>query len=570
MERGAVARERTQQWLAIGIAAVLVVVLIVLPLVMLVYGSLRDAPPGLPGVFTAKNYEILREPDFLSLVKNSLIVTCGSTILAMVVGGGLAFVLVRLRMPMPRLLDMLVTVPAYVTPFIGAIGWSLLLSPRVGYLNHFFELVGLPTIDIYSLGGMVWVMGIYEAPIVYLYLRPALSRIDRSLEEVGRVMGASPTRTARSIIVPLLMPASLSALLLCFVNLLGQFGVPGVLGGPEGINVIPTYLVTLVQQYPVNPNAASVLGVALTVTTMVLLWVSNRVLGKRDYTTVVGKGRYEPGPTSRRMRWIGVTICLVYVFLTEVLPMGMMFFASFQKVFTPDFGRSGFTLANYKYVLSYPSLVTSISNTLLLALATAVIGSVLALLLGFIVVRTRLPGRHVVEQIAIAPLAIPPSVFGLALLWTWITVPVGVYGTLLVLLLAYLALFLPYTTRAAIGAFRQVSVDLEDASRVLGGSWLLTLRRIVAPLVGPAILGGAIIVLYHSVRELAASLLLYAVGTQVISVAIWEMFNEGQYLELFAMSTVQVLIVLVLVLVVRLLGRRFVGVDATDGRATPA
>jgi iron(III) transport system permease protein len=452
-----------------------------------------------------------------------------------------------------------------VTPFIGAIAWSLLLSPRVGYLNHFFHAIGLPTVNIYSLGGMVWVMGIYEAPIVYLYLRPAMARMDRSLEEAGRVMGASPLATARSIVMPLLLPASLSALLLCFVNLLGQFAVPGVLGEPEGINVVPTYLVNLVQQYPTNPNAAAVLGVALTATTVVLLWLSNRVLGKRDYTTVVGKGRYEPGPTTRWMRAVGLVVIGAYAVIALILPIGMMLFASFQKVFTPDFGHSGFTLGNYSYVFSYPSLVTSITNTLVLALATAVLGSVLALLLGYIVVRTRLPGRRVVEQIALAPVAIPPSVFGLALLWTWITLPVGVYDTRTILLLAYLALFLPYTTRAAIGAFQQVSVDLEDASRVLGGSWLLTLRRIVTPLVGPAILSGAIIMLYNSVRELAASLLLYSIGTQVIAVAIWEMFNQGQYLDLFAMSMVQIAIVFALVLVVRLLGRRFVGVDLAQG-----
>lgn len=539
-------------------ALAFVVVLIVLPLVMMIYGSIRDTPPGLPGHFTIANYKVLGQYDFLSLVKNSVIVTVGSTLVALLMGGALALVLVRVRLPIPRVLDVLVTVPAYVTPFIGAIAWSLLLSPQVGYINHLFDRIGLPTIDIYSLGGMIWVMGMYEAPIVYLYIRPALLGIDQSLEEVAQVMGARSRRRLRSVVIPLLAPAGLSALLLCFVNLLGQFGVPGVLGSAEDINVIPTYLVQLVEQFPANPNAGAVIGVALTVLTMLLLWVSNRILRKRNFSTLVGKGRYEARESSKSARIIGVGICVAYVFLTIVLPIGMMLFSSFQKVFSPDLGRVGFTLSNYTYVFTFPALITSIENTLILALGTAVLASVIGLLVGYIVVRTRIPLRRGVEQVATAPVAIPPSVFGLALLWTWITFPLGVYGTKIILLFAYIGLFLPYTVRASIAAFQQIGPEMEEAARVLGGPWLLTTRKIAVPLMFPALLSAAIVTLYHSVRELAASLLLYAVGSEVMSVAIWGMFNEGQYLQLFAMSMLQIVIILVLVFVVRTVGHRFV------------
>jgi len=538
---------------------------------MLVWGSLRDAIPGLPANLTIKNYDLLLTSRFWALTRNSLILSVGSTVIAVTVGGLLALSVVRLQVPRPRLLDSLITIPAYVTPFIGALGYQLLLSPRVGYINGFFSSIGLPTLNIYSYAGIIYVMGLYQAPVAYLYLRPALMRIDASFEEVARVMGASPRRTFRSVVFPLAKPTLLSATIICFVTGIGNFAVPAVLGGTVGIEALPTRLVELIRDYPADPNTGAVIGVFLATITVSLVWVSNRILRGRDYTAMLTRSSQSTRIVPRAGRLLGLAICVAFFVLAAVLPLGMMLIASFQPLFTSHIDLGTLTLDNYRYVFTYRVISDAILNTIFLAVCAAIGGTVLAILLGYIIVRTRLPGRRLVEQLGIAPIALPDSVMGLALLWMWVTIPIAVYGTRWILLIAYIALFLPYATPAAVGAFRQVSADFEDASRVLGATWLHTVRKVVAPLIAPAMLGSAIIILYHTVREVAASLLLYSPGSEVMSVAMWSMFEEGRYTEMFALSWVQIVTVLLLVVAAKRVARWGGGMNvdlaASPGRA---
>lgn len=539
----------------LGLSVLILAVLVVLPMWWLVVGSLREDSPGFPSGLTLDNYRFLGSSRFLGLLRTSLVISVGSTMVSLVIGLGLAIVIVRTKIPAASTWDSLVLTPAYITPFIGALGWTLLLSPNIGYLNAVLASIGLPAINIYSIGGIIWVMGLYYAPIAYLYLRPSLLRLDQSLEEGSRVLGANTWTTMRRIVLPLTLPALLSSLLIVFVNAIGQFGIPGVLGVQQGIEVVPTYLIRLVTRFPADPNSAAVMGIALTAMTVFGLWMSNRVLRGRDFTTVGTKGaqplRVEMGP----LRYLAYGFLGAYLILALILPVGVMLLASFQPFLTTNLSRSGFTLANYEYVFSFPALARSIRNSALLAVGAAVAGTTLSVLLSYIVVRTEMVGRSMVDYASTAPVAIPHTVFGLGMLWAWISIPVGVYGSRWILLFAYVALFLPYAMRSTTAAFQQIDVAMEDASRVIGAGWITTVRRIVVPLLRPALVSGAVIILYHSVRELPASLMLHSVGTEVMSVTIWNMYADGRYVQLFALAIINIAITMAAVFTMNRFGR---------------
>lgn len=538
---------RLQQPVMLGLAVVSLLVLVVLPVGMLILGSFSANAPGGEIVLTLGHYELIIETEFLDLLRSSLIIATGSTLVAIVLGGILAGIVVRTDLPYASTFEHLILIPAYITPFIGALAWTLLLSPRIGYVNDLISAFGLPRVSIYSWWGIIWVMGLYYAPIAYLYIRPSLQNLDRSFEEAGRITGATAWRTLRKVVFPLTLPAVLSTVLIVFVQAIGQFSVPAVLGSRAGIEVLPTKIVRMTTQFPTNPNGAAVLGIALTIITLVGLAVNNFALKKREFTTITSRGATPWRKKIGKWRYLTVGFAATYVLLAVIVPVAVMAIASLQPYLTTNLTDSGFTLRNYVHVLTFPNLSRSITNSVILAIGAAATTTVLAVMLGYIVARTRIPGKQTVDYLGMSPLAIPHTVFGLAMLWTWVSIPVGVYGSMWILYIAYVALFLPFSTQAAATAFRQIDRSLEEASRVSGASWGRTVRKVVAPLLGPALLSGAVIVLYHSVRELAASLLLYSPGSEVMSVAIWSLYGEGQFVELFALALINIVLVLGLV-----------------------
>lgn len=539
------------------VTSVILTLLIALPLGFLSFGAFRSGPPGTEAGFTLENFRYLGSSEFFALLSRSLGIATGATLISIVGGAVLAGLAVRVRLYGGRFLQGLIVVPAYITPFIGALAWTLLLSPQIGYLNAVFDAVGIPRVSIYSHFGIVWVMGIYFAPIVYLYFRPAMLNLDRSLEESARVLGASPRVVWRRIVVPLLLPPLLSSTLIVFVSAIGQFAVPGVLGPPARIEVIPTQIVRMTTQFPSDPNGAAVLGLALLALTVGGLWLSNRALNRRDFVTMGARSAPAPRIDRTSVRLVGSSIAWGYVLLTVVVPLAVMVLASFQPFLTTDPNRIEFTLANYEYVFAFPKIARSLSNSVQLAVSAAVICGILSIFIGHLVVRGRIRGRFYVDQLSNSSIAIPHTVFGLAMLWTWVTLQVGIYGTKWILLIAYVALLLPFCVRPVVAAFRQIDVALEESGRVMGASWRVVLFRIVAPLVAPAVISGSLIVLYHAIRELAASVMLYTVGSEVISVMIWELYGEGSYVQLFALGTVLVAINLVLVAIARAMTTRF-------------
>lgn len=536
----------TVRYAAFAACLILLLVLIVLPLSLLLYGSVRDAAPGLPGSFTLENYGYLFSVEFGHLLLRSVIIGIGSTLLATCIGVVLAIALVRSNIPYAKTMDWLVVVPGYLSPFVGAVAWVMLLSPTIGYINALFRSIGLPPLDIYTYGGIIWVTGLYYAPVAYLFLRPVLSSIDTSMEEAALMMGASPRLALFRVVIPLAMPAVVSSILVIFVITIGDFAIPGVLGTRDRIEVIPTALLRLAAKFPSDPNTAAVLGVFLVSVTALGLGINQWYLSKRDYATVGGRGVNASSRSTAR-NYFAFSCVVLYLFVALFMPILAMIVTSFQQYPTTNIFSVSYTLENYIYIFTYPSVVRSIVNSIVLALGTGFFGSLLAIVLAYFIVRGKGGLPKMLDYVGSSTIAVPHTVLALGMIWLWVTIPFGVYGTRWILLFAYVAAYLPFALRSAISAFMQIDRSLEEAGSIFGASWLVLMKRIVIPMMIPAALSGATMLIYYSFRELSASLMLYTAGSEVMATAFWEIFAEGRYPQLFALSMLNIVIVFGLV-----------------------
>lgn len=540
---------------AAGFPAALLVPLILIPMTLLVIGAFRSAPPGQSGTWTLQNFDVLWAGDFLELVANSLVLAVAVTVISLMGGAALAVALTRWDVPATRFFESVAIIPAYIPAFVGAIAWSLLLAPRSGYLNAPLTALGLPPIDIYSWGGVIGVLSIHSIPVVFLYLRPALLTVAPSLEEAGRLLGAGRFRVVRRILLPAIRPAILSSTLIVFINSLGDFAVVGVLGTRTHIDVVALRIVELTTKGVFDTGRAAVLGLALATASLVGLSVVVRGLAHRDLATIGARHREAASTAVRPLRWLGLALCAGYALIGVVLPVTVLVVGSLQPYLSTTFS-SGWTLDNYVLMARYPGALTSIANSVLLSFLAAAACAVLSAMLAYIVVRRGGRLGRFVNNLAFSPLAVPHMVFAVALIWTWVGTSGVFYGTRWILLVAYVALLLPYALRASVTAFQQLDPVLEEAGRVSGASWSRVAFRIVAPLILPEVFAGAILVLYQAMKEISASLLLYPPGEPVIPVVIWSLSYQGQFAQLFSLCVVYVALILGLVMGATALSRR--------------
>ncbi|WP_433041501.1 ABC transporter permease [Dactylosporangium sp. CS-033363] len=538
--------------------SVVLLPLIVLPLVFLLFGSLRSAPPGQAGSWTLENFRLAFSGDFPRLLFNSFQIGAGSAVVAFVIGTVLALATTRYRVPGARILDPLIVMPAYVPAFLGAIAWTFLLSPDIGALNTLLRAIGLPAFNVYSMKGIILVSGLYGAPVAYLYIRPALLAFDAALEESARVFGATSWRALARVVLPVIKPALLSAFVILFITGFGEFAVPGILGTNAGISVISTQVLVLTTvSIPSQPGAAAVLGLFLGVVSAALVILSNRLTRGRTYVTVSGRMSSAPSRGRGPARWLLFGFSLLYVLVGLVLPLLVLVIGSLQPYLSPTL-QSGWTLSNYRDVADYPGAAGAITNSILLSILSALACCVIAVALGWIIVRKGGWAGRAVDSIASMPIAMPHIVFGLSLVWIWVGLALPIYGTRWIILLAYIGMFLPFVVRASVAAFQQIDISLEEAARVNGAGGARTVRKIVVPLLVPAMAAAATIVMYHAMREVSASLLLYSPGNQVMPVAIWDLFGNGIFGELFALAVINVAVIFLIVGAGNLVTRKYI------------
>ncbi|WP_353808313.1 ABC transporter permease [Agromyces sp. SYSU T00194] len=496
------------------------------------------------------------------MVLNSIVFTVASTALAMVLGTALAHVTVRTNVPFKSLIVASSLVPLIVPGLLYTISWVMLASPSIGLLNQpTQQLWGVPLIDIFSMGGMIWVEGTHSAPMVYLFMYVAFRAMDPSLEESALVSGASRTRMFFTVTLPLIRPALAGAALLVAVKILGSFEVPTLLGVPSGIFVFVSRIYYVMQDFPYDTAAAGALSVGLILFALLGTWLLAKFRGdSKEFATVTGKG-FRPNVIDLgRFRPVVAAGVAVYLFATVALPLLILAFNSllpFYRRFSLD-ALGDFTLDNYVDLLQNPIFLQSVGNSVLLAVGTATLVMVLVAIAAWVVLRSRVRGRSLVDHLTFLPMVVPGLVIGIAVSFVYLRnpLPFAVYGTLLILLIAYATNFMPYGMRYAVSSLEQVSVELEESAQVSGATWWQTARHVLIPLVFPGLMAGWIYLLIISVRELGSSILLYSPGNEVIAVLIFQLYEEGELVTISALGIVLVAVLTIIVGVVYRFGSR--------------
>ena len=504
--------------------------------------------------------EVFRADDLLSLVTNSLVFAAGATLLATAVGTALAYLVERTDLPFRRAILVACLVPLIVPGILYTIAWIFLAAPRTGALNAIARpVLGRGPFDVFGLGGMILVEGLHLAPVVVLIMVAAFRSLDPALEESARMSSANELTVFRRVSLPLVRPALAIAVLLVLIRSVEAFEVPALLGMPGGTWVLTSRIWRALTLYPADYGTASAFALLLLALTTAGVYLHTRFSGRgRRFQTVTGKGFRAAPVRLRGWRWPVTALVGVYLLVAVALPLLVLVYVSTQPFYTaPSIARlRETTLANYVAVLGDATSVRAAKNSVVLAVGAASAAVLLGAAAAWLVVRTRIRGRWVVSGLALVPLVIPGLVLGQAILFTYLRLPVPVYGTLWILLIAYVTRYIPYGVASATASMYQVGSELEESAQTSGASWGATFRRVVLPLVAPGLLAGWIAVVIFALRELSSSILLYSPGDEVLAVQLWQEFQSGRFGEVAALGVLMVLGLLPLVGAAYALGSR--------------
>jgi iron(III) transport system permease protein len=482
-----------------------------------------------------------------TVISNTALIGVGTTAVAVVVGGVLALVLVRINTPGRGVLEKLVVLPLHITPLLTAIAWSWLGSPRGGLVNLLARQLGIADslINLYTPAGVIFVAGLAYVPLSFILISGALRGMDPALEESARVQGASTLRAFRMVTIPLMLPAVLGAGLLVLLHAIGLFSVPQILGAQVGFYVAGTEIYHLLRNYPPRLGQAAAWGICLLVLAAILVWAQNFILNRRSYITITGKAFRPRLIELQGARWFLAGFAWLYVFAAVILPVAVLTWVASIEIMTINFSLIELTTRHFNYVLfSYPKTYVAAWNSLILGLGTATAVCVLGLAIGWVLIRTRSPARSYLDQVSTFPATIPSMVLALGVLWTFVGVWwIPIYGTLWILLVAHVAHFIPFGVRAVTGAMRQLHPELEEAARVAGASWAKMVRFVTFPLLRPTLVGAWTLTFVLSLQEISASILLYTSSTIVMSVAVFDLWEQGNISGLAALSVVQLVVV---------------------------
>jgi iron(III) transport system permease protein len=527
--------------LVMGATVLALAVLVVLPLLALLISSVR----GEQGLSLQHFSEVLSGRLYLQALLNSLILGAWTALLSLLIGLVLAWAVSRTDVPGKRLIHITATLSYLSPPFLTAIAFVNLFSPNAGLINVFMrEVAGLPTLtfNIFSMSGLVLVTVLHTFPFVYLLASSALTSVDASYEEAAQILGAGKFRTAVSITLPLVAPAVLSGTLLSFVNAIALFGSQAIIGLPGRIFTLPTRIYALFD-YPPEYGLASALSLLFVAITVAALYVQRAYLARRSYVTLAGKGARPQLIALGPARWLVFGVGVLAFAVAIVAPYLTLIAVSFSKSWGLDFWRN-LTLANYKFILfDYNVTQRAIVNSLMLATLAATIAVFLGGVLGWIDLRTRVPGRRILDYAALIPLALPGTVVAVALIQFWLVMPIALYGTLAILLLAYVARYIPLGVRAANASLRQIDPTLEESAQILGASWATIMREITLPLIRPGLFAGWLLVFVPVIQELSASILLFSSSSITLAVAVYNLYETGYFEPVAALAIVNILII---------------------------
>lgn len=553
------------KWLVIGICVLGVAYLALMPLFFLIWQSFFTPQTATQAAtFTLDNYlSAYTSVETLRLLGNSVTFAAGTSVLAFFVGTGLAWMNERTNTPFKSLFFALSIIPLIIPGILFTVAWILLGSPKIGIINLLIQSwfnTDYVLFNVYSMWGMIWVEGLHYSPMAFLIMTAAFRSMDPSLEESAMMSGASIRQIAWHITLKLTWPAIFATFLILFIRAIESFEVPALLGLPVGIQVFTSSIYQAIHQYPSKVGLASSYAVTLLLITTVGIYFQSKLSSQGSkYSTVTGKGFRPRAMDLGKWRYLTAAIFIVYFALIVVLPFLVLLWSSLQKFYAvPSMAAiQNLSFDAYRFMLDYPTLASSTWNSLVLAIGSATIIMLVTSVICWIVVKTKLPGRWLLDNLASLPMVFPGLVLGLAIMVFYLNFDIGVYGTMWILFIAYVTRFLPYGLRYNTTSMLQIHKELEESAAMSGASWGTTFRRIVLPLLKPGLMAGWIYIVIVSIRELSSSILLYSPGTEVIAILIWELWENGQYVELSALGVMFIMALFALVMIAQLLGKKF-------------
>ncbi len=559
--------------LFIGVA-LLLVWLIIAPIVVLVWGSVSSERPGADGFFSLNsftwgNWSRAFDSELWEVFSNTAIFAGGTTLLAFTFGAFLAWAVERTNTPFRRLITVLVLARLIVPGILTTVSWIFLASPRIGMINSWFEsLFGIqqPVVDVFTMHGMIFVEALDVFPVSFLLMSAALRSMDPSLEEASQVAGHGTFSTTFRVTLPLILPAILATFIFLLIRGVETFETPTLIGLPAGI---PTFVVEIWQRtsaVPTDLGLAAVYAVLVLALAIVLVWGYNRMTRHTEaYQIVSGKAFRPKRIDLGKARWVSMGFAALLLFLSIGLPLIVLTWASIQPPFsgvpplTPEAAVqfSDFSLENYRDAFDSELTRRALWNSSILAASSATIVTLLMAIVAWITVKSKIRGRALLDHLAFTPIAVPAIMFGLSVLWLYLVLPFPVYGTLWILLILYVARFPPVAFRILSAQTTQVADELQEAAEVSGATWWRSFRTVMLPLLKPGLLAAWIFVMVHAFRELGASVLVSSFGTEVVGVAILDLWENGSFGLLSAFGIVIMGVLLAAALIAAWLSRRY-------------
>lgn len=532
-------------WFLIGV--LFVVIFFVMPIFRLVFLSFSSE-----GGFTFENYtSVLQDRSTWKTIENTLYVVVGSSIIAIILGIMTAWVVAYTNIRQKKLIQLFIFLPFIIPSYITTLAWTQFMSKN-GFFAHLLSLLpgSLEPMNMYTLQGIIIVMGLSHYPLVYLLTVGVLRKIPRDLEYAARVSGSSKWQSFKNITLPLALPGIASGGFLAFIASLDNFGIPAFLGIPGNIRVLSTYIYE--QIVGLGPNSferAATLSVILGMIALTGTFIQWLLLKKSKNNETAAEDKEPRFLFSKRKRLTIELLLWSFLLLTTMVPLISMLSASLIKAYGLPFAPENISLKNYQFVLlENQKAITSLKNSANLAIITTIFCLVAGT--GIAYIRTKKPSilSKSLEMIIGIPYALPGTVLALAMIFAWME-PIpgwnpGIYGTIMILLIAYVTRFLILQVRGSITAFMQVDPSIEEAARVSGSNGFYKWKQILLPLIIPGVISGALLVFLTALTELTVSSLLWSSGTETIGLVIFNFEQAGYSTYSTAFSCIVVLFIL--------------------------
>jgi len=515
---------------------VVVAFLVLTPLFLMILNSFQTARPGQPIVWGMEGWvKAFSTPGIVKAMTNTFTLAITRQTIALFIGAFFAWLIARTDIPMKGMLEFFFWLSFFLPALPETMGWILLLDPKYGLLNQGLMnlgIVGQPLFNIYSFWGIVWAHMGGTVSVKVMLLAPAFRNLDAAFEEASKISGASGRHTFFHIVIPVMMPAILVTTILGIIRSLEAFEVELLLGTPIGLQVYSTKIHELVTWEPPQFAPAMALSTVFLGVLLVMVALQRRYIANRNYETITGRG-FSIRPTQLgRWRYPAFALVLFFAMVVTLVPTALLLIGTFMKLFGFFNIAEPWTLENWRATLNDPVLMRSLWNTLAIGLGSGLVGVLFFSFIAYVIVKTRYAGRWLLDFLSWLPWSIPGILLGVALLWTFLQTRIflPIYGTIYLLMIAMVIKGMPFGTQMIKSVLIQLGSDLEEASKVCGGTWFHTFRRVILPLTMPALITVGLVGFISAARDISTVVLLGSGKSRTLSLLMLD-FAAGAEFE---------------------------------------